>query len=127
MTRECCRTHSNSASSPLYQYRPTPHVAPDMDSAMRRDAGYPQTSALLRRHVVGQKSNMIERNHGKFCGSAERPIRLRAVTPHWPTHPIGRYSFTHLIDAPCAIAMRNDPRIRHAVPEGILTLFDVAR
>jgi hypothetical protein len=35
------RTHPDSASSPLHQNRAPLNVAPDMDGAMGRDAGYP--------------------------------------------------------------------------------------
>src|ERR1700722_5932987 len=59
MTRERCRTHSNSASRSLYQHRPPRHVAPDMDSAMSRDTGYPKARAFVRRHVLRERSNMI--------------------------------------------------------------------
>jgi hypothetical protein len=69
---------------------------------------------------------MIERNHGKLCSGAERAIGLRAVTPHRPADPLGRHALADLIYLPCAIAMRNDPRIRHAIAKGILTLLDIA-
>src|SRR5580704_4729524 len=108
MTRERCRTHSNRASGPLYQHRPPRHVAPDMDSAMGRDARYPQTSALIRRHALRQESDMIQRHNRELCGRAEWSIRLSAITPHRPAGPVGRYAFADLIDSPRAIAMGND-------------------
>src|SRR5580700_6057785 len=117
MTRERGRTHSNRAASPLYQHRPPRHVAPDMDSPMGRDARYPQTSSLLQRHILRQRSNMIERDHGKLRGRPERPIRLRAVTPPRPADPVGRYAFADLIHLPRSIAVRNDARIWHADAE----------
>ena len=58
---------------------------------------------------------MIQRHNRKLCGRAERPIRLRAITPYAPTDPFGRYAVTYLIHPPRAIAMRNDARIWHAV------------
>ena len=93
---------------------------------MRRDAGYPETSALFRRHVLGQGSDMIQRNHSKLRGRAERAIGLCAVTPHSPADPFGRYALTDLIDPPGAVAVRNDARIWHAEAERVLTLLDIA-
>src|ERR1700733_12887222 len=127
MARECCRTHSNSASGPLYQHRPPRHIAPDMDSAMGRNARYPKARALVRRHALRQASDMIQRHNRELCGRAERPIRLRAITPHRPADPIGRYAFANLIDSPCAVAMGNDARVWHPDAERILTLLDIAR
>src|SRR5580658_7735754 len=127
MTRECCRTHSNSASGPLYQHRPLRHIAPDMDSAMGRNARYPKARALIRRHALRQKSDMIQRHNRELCGRPERPIRLRAITPHRPPHPFRRYAVAYLIHSPRAIAVRNDARIWHADTERVLTLFDIAR
>src|SRR5579863_613068 len=127
MTRERCRTHSNSASGPLYQHRPSGHFASHVYGAMSCDAGYAKASALVRRHALRQESDMIERHNRELCGRAERPIRLRAVTPHRPPDPVGRYAFADLIDSPCAIAVRNDARVWHANAVRILTLLDVAR
>jgi hypothetical protein len=52
MTRKLDRAHSDSASGPLYQHRSPRYCSRDMHSAMGRDAGYPQTSALIRRHAL---------------------------------------------------------------------------
>jgi hypothetical protein len=60
---------------------------------------------------------MIQRHNRELCGRAERPIRLRAVTPHRPAGPVGRYTFADLIDSPGTIAMGNDARKRHADAE----------
>src|SRR5271156_4139981 len=70
---------------------------------------------------------MIQRDHGELRRRTERAIGLRSVTPHAPTEPFRRYAVADLIHLPGAIAVRNDAWIWHAVPEGILTLLDVAR
>src|SRR5689334_14185272 len=127
MTRELDRAYSDSASGPLYQHRSPRYCSRDMHSAMGRDAGYPQTSALIRRHILRQRSNMIERDHRKLRGRSEWSIRLGAVAPYSPPDPLGRYALADLIDSPSAIAVRNDARIWHANAERILTLLDIAR
>jgi hypothetical protein len=111
----------------LHQDRAARYVAPDMDSAMGRDAGYPKASALLRGHVLWKRSDMIQRNHGKLCGRAEWAIGLCAVTPHSLADPIRRYSFADLIYMSGTIAMRNNPRVCHPEAEGVLPLLDIAR
>jgi hypothetical protein len=70
---------------------------------------------------------MIERDHGKLSGRAERTVGLRAITPHRPAYPVGRNAFADLIDSPGTITMGNDTRIWHADAERVLTLFDIAR
>src|SRR5215470_2619484 len=69
---------------------------------------------------------MIQRNNCKLRSRAEWAIGLCAVAPDSPADPFNRYPATYLIHLPGPIAMRNDPRIRHAQPERILALFDVA-
>ena len=63
---------------------------------------------------------MIQRHNRELSSRAERTVRLRAVTPHRPADPVGRYAFADLIDPPCAVAMRNDARIWHADAERVL-------
>src|SRR5580704_1305819 len=126
MTRKLHSAHSDGPSGPLHQYRTARYFAPDMYSAMSRDAGYAQACPLIRSHVRGQGSDMIERDHGKLCSCAERPIGLCAVTPHRTADPFGRHTLADLIDMPCAIAMRNHARVSHTVAKGILTLFDIS-
>src|SRR6516164_6257858 len=127
MTRELHRAHTDSASGPLDQHDAPGHVARHMYGAVRRDTWYPKASALVRRHVLRKRSHMIQRHDRKFRGGAERAIRLRAIAPYRPTDPVRRHTFTDLIHASGAVAMRNDPRIRHAQAEGVLTLLDIAR
>jgi hypothetical protein len=70
---------------------------------------------------------VIQRDHRKLRRGAEWAIGLCAVAPYCTPDPVGRHAFADLVHAPCAIAMRNDPRIRHAETEGVLTLLDIAR
>src|SRR5262245_8332880 len=98
-----------------------------MDGAVRGDAGYSETSALVWRHVLGERSHLIQRDHGELRSRTERPIGLCAVTPYSPTDPFRRYAVADLIHLAGTIAVGNDERIWHAVAEGVLTLLDIAR
>jgi hypothetical protein len=69
---------------------------------------------------------MIQRQNRELCGRAERTVGLCPVTPHCAPDPLRWHAVADLINAPGAIAMRNDPRIRHAKAEGVLTLLDIA-
>jgi hypothetical protein len=101
------RAHADGASRSLHQHRAPLDVAPEMDVAMGCDAGYPQARALVRRHVLKKRSDVIQRDH-------EWAIGLCAVAPYCRPDPVGRHAFADLVHAPCAVAMRNDPRIRDA-------------
>ena len=85
-----------------------------MDGPVSRDARNPEASPLRWRDIVGQGSDMIEGDHGKFCGCAKGPIRLGAVAPDSAAHPLGRYSLADLLDLSGAITVRNDAWVGHA-------------
>ena len=64
------RPRSDSSSGPLHQHRVARYAAPDVDGAVSRGARDPEASALCRRHIVRQKSDMIE---GTTINSAAVP------------------------------------------------------
>lgn len=99
----------------------------DVDRSVSGDSGNAETSALLERHGVGQWGCSVQRNHGVLGGGAKRTIGLRSVAPYAAPQPFGWDSVTYLVHHSGAIAMGNDPRVRHAISEGILPLLDVAR
>jgi hypothetical protein len=92
----------------------TRDVAPDVDGAVSRDARNPEASALRRRHILREWSNMIQRDYGKLRGSAEWAIGLCAVTPDATADPFLRYAIPDLIHLPGPVAMRNNPGVWHA-------------
>src|SRR5215469_15106602 len=112
MSRKRDRAHSNSASRPLHQHRSPRDVAPDMDGTVSRDAGYPEASAFVRRHVLRERGDMVERHNSELRGRPELAVRLGTVAPYSPTDPFGRYTFADLIHLPGAVAVRNDTWIR---------------
>jgi hypothetical protein len=102
MTRECYRTHSNSATSPLYQNRQLRHIDPNIDSAMGCDAGYPKTSALIRRHALRQQSDVTQRHTLRRCRTADKTARHN-------TTPAGRSSRKIRLRRPDQLALRRKP------------------
>jgi hypothetical protein len=117
MSCKCDRAHSDSASSPLHQNRPSGDVTPDMDSAVRRNTWNPKTSALFQGYVLRERRDMVERHNSKLCGRPERAIGLRAITPRSSPYPFRRYAITDQVDHTSAVTVRNNARIRHAQPE----------
>src|SRR6516165_7367357 len=96
----------SSASS--HQHCASSDVAPNMDCAVSRDAGYSKASAFLGRHVLSEGCDMIERNNGELRGRPERAVRLRTVAPHLPTNPFGRYALADLIHPSGPVAVRDN-------------------
>jgi hypothetical protein len=85
MPRKLDRTHSHSTSRPLHQNCPTGHFAPDMDSPVSRNTRYSKASALVRRYVLRQGSDMIQRHNRELGSGAERTVplvRLLQLLPH---------------------------------------------
>src|SRR5215831_15491704 len=121
---DCATAHG--ACSPLHQDGASVHGATDMDSAMCRDAGYPEASALVHRHVLGQGGDLIHGDHRELRRGTKRTVRLGSIAPHRPTDPGGRNAVTDLVHRPGTVAVRNDARIGHAVAERVLALPDVA-
>src|SRR5208282_3560310 len=66
----------------LDQHRAPIHRTCNMNGSVRRDTGYPKTSALLHRDAFRQGSNLILGHHCKLRGRAKRTTRLGSVTPH---------------------------------------------
>src|SRR5580704_15110302 len=117
MSCKCDRAHSDSASSPLHHSGPSGDVTPDMDCAVRRNAGNPKTCTLFRRHLLGKRRNMIEWHDSKLGRRAKRAIGLRAITPRSPPNPFRRYTITDQMHRAGAVTVRNNARKRHAQPE----------
>jgi hypothetical protein len=117
MSCKCDRAHSDSASSSLHHNGPSGDVTPDMDCAVRRNAGNPKTCTLFRRHILGKRRDMVERHNSKLCGRPERAIGLRAITPRSSPDPFRRYAITDQVNHTSAVAVRDDARKRHAQPE----------
>src|SRR5215468_1828171 len=113
MSRKRNRAYSNRAPRPLHQDRAPRDIAPDMNAAVSRDAGYPEASAFLRRHVLRQRRDMVERDNSKLCRRAKWAIGLCAVAPYSPTDPFRRYALTDLVHLTGSVAVRDDARIRH--------------
>jgi hypothetical protein len=117
MPRERDRAHTDSASGPLHQHRLPRYGTANKDGAMGRDAGYPEASAFIRRDALRERRDMIERHNRELGSRAEWAIGLGSVAPYSPADPFRRHALTDLVYHPSAIAMRNNPRVRHAQPK----------
>lgn len=100
--------------------------AGDMDGAMRGNAGNAEACALLHRNGIGKRRCFLNRDDGELCGGSERAIGLGAEAPDTATEPFRRSSGTNTVDDACAVAVRNDARVRHADAERVLALLHVS-
>jgi hypothetical protein len=96
-----------------------------MYGAVGRDTGYSEAGSLLWTHILRQWSHVIQRHDCKLRRGTERAIGLRRVAPYFPAKPVRGHAFANLIHTPGAVAVRNDPWIRHAKAEGVLALLDI--
>jgi hypothetical protein len=60
--RQLSRAHPYSASRSLHEYRAVGDCARHMYRPVGRDARYSQASALIRRNIVRQGSDVIQRS-----------------------------------------------------------------
>jgi hypothetical protein len=93
---------------------------------VRGDAGNAETGTLLEGHAVWQWNRLRSRKDAVLGGGAKGTVRLRAEAPHALADPCGSDPFADLVDDPCAIAVGNDPAVRHAIAVLVAPLLDVA-
>jgi hypothetical protein len=98
------------------------------------DARDPQAGGLLGQNAILGRVSPVWQSHRErighnhvLRGGPERSIGLSPVAPHTLSHPRGIDVRTDSIDRSSAIAVRDDPRMRHGRALPARTLLHITR
>jgi hypothetical protein len=127
MPRKGDCTLPNGTGAALDEKCSAAYRAGDVHGAVGSDARDAEAGALLERHAVRQRHGLVRWDDSVVSGRPERAVALRPETPHTLANARCRHLASNLVDNAGSIAVWNYPRIRHANPELIVTLLNVAR
>jgi len=127
MPRKGDCTLPNGTGAALDEKCSAAYRAGDVHGAVGSDARDAEAGALLERHAVRQRHGLVRWDDSVVSGRSERAVALRPETPHTLANARWRHLASNLVDNAGSIAVWNYPRIRHANPELIVTLLNVAR